>query len=412
MRYREFFMPAQTISDEITRVVPGESNEIDALDLLIVIAKKKRMIVFSSITAALVGAVISLLIPKLYTSMTRLLPPQQTQSSAVAMLAQFNPLASAMGKELGIKNPSDIYIGILRSRTVQDALINKFDLRKVYRYKTYQDTRLKLEDRSDIKAGKEGIITVAVQDRDPARAAEIANAYVSELIRVTQSLAVGEASQRRLFFERQVNTAKGELADAEVNLRVTQEKTGLIQLEGQAKAIIESAAILKAQIAAKRVQLDRMRLFAAPQNPDLLGAEQELVGLQQQLSVLEQKQSGNGDIQVATSKVPAAGLEYIRRYREVKYREAVFELLAKQYEAAKLDEAKNAAIIQVVDNAVKPEKKSSPKRWLIITLATVLGFCASCAWVLAQEIHQKLLSNPIANEKVQVLRQYIAQRMW
>jgi tyrosine-protein kinase Etk/Wzc len=406
-------MQTKALAEEIAPSLSQDSSEVDVLDLLVVLAKNKRMIVFATLGGTLVAILISFLIPSMYTSTTRLLPPQQTQSSAVAMLAQMNPLAALVGKDLGIKNPSDIYIGILNSRTVQDALINRFDLRKVYRYKTYQDARKKLEDRSDIRAGKDGIITIFVEDRSSKRAAEIANAYVTELRKVTQSLSVGEASQRRVFFEQQVQMARAELVDAEAALRETQEKTGLIQLEGQAKAIIESAAMLKAQIATKKVQLERMRLFATPQNPDFRGSEQELSGLEQQLALLEQKQSaGNGDIQIATSRVPAAGLEYVRRLREVKYREAVFELLAKQFEAAKLDEAKNAAIIQVIDQAVEPEKRSSPKRLLIISLGSIFALLLSCLYASFRESFHNLLTDPSKAIKLRILLGHLSTQDW
>ena len=380
-------------------------DEVTILDILIVLANRKNMIVQVTFVAAFAALVISFLIPKMFSATTRILPPQQTQSGAAAMLAQVNPLAAGIGKDLGLKNPSDLFVTMLRSRTVEDNLINHFDLRKVYNSKTYFDTREKLESRSSISASKDGTIAITIEDRDPRRAAELANSYVDELYKLTQTLAVTEASQRRLFFQRQLDTAKQDLAQAEGALRQTQEKTGLIQLDGQAKAIIEANAALKAQIATREVQFQRMKLFATEQNPEYQGLMQELAGLRAQLARVEQTQSGgNGEIQIATSKVPEAGMEYVRRYREVKYYETVFELLAKQYEVAKLDEAKSSAVIQVLDRALEPERKSSPKRSMIVIVAMLLAFFGSCALAICEEIYHQLQLNPETASKIQLIK--------
>jgi uncharacterized protein involved in exopolysaccharide biosynthesis len=384
------------------------SGDVILLDIFTIFAKHNRMIAQITLTATVVALVISFLIPKMFTATTRILPPQQTQSSAVAMLAQLNPLAAGLGKDLGLKNPSDLYITMLKSRTVEDNLVNRFDLRKLYGYKTYFDTRKKLEDRASISAGKDGVIAIAVEDRDPKRSADLANAYVDELYKLTQNLAVSEASQRRLFFEKQLPTAKQDLADAEVALRQTQEKTGLIQLDDQAKAIIESAATLKAQVAAKEIMLQRVGLFATEQNPEYKVLQQELNGLRAQLASAQQTQSGgNGEIGIATAKVPAAGLEYIRRYRDVKYYETIFELLAKQYEVAKLDEAKDAAIIQVMDQAVEPERKSSPKRGLITVITFFCAFVLASLGALVRESYDHMRQDPETNMRLRLIRRYL-----
>ena len=384
------------------------AEDVTLLDILIVLAKQKKMIAQVTIGATILALVISFVIPKKFTATTRILPPQQTQSSAVAMLAQLNPLAAGLGKDLGLKNPSDLFVTMLKSRTVEDSLIDQFDLRKEYGYKTYFDTREKLESRSSISSAKDSTIVVSVEDGDPKRAADMANAYVNELYKLSQTLAVTEASQRRLFFQSQLETAKQDLTVAEGALRQTQEKTGLIQLDGQAKAIIESTAALKAQIAAREVQLQRVRLFATEQNPEYQGLQQELSGLRAQLGRVEQTQTGgNGDIGIATAKIPAAGLEYVRRYRDVKYYEAIFELLAKQYEAAKLDEAKNAAIIQVMDKAVVPEKKSSPKRGLITVITFFCTFFLVSLWALIREIFDRMQKNPETVSRFQLFRKYL-----
>lgn len=395
---------------EPSKPLPGDTDgdEVNLLDVLILLAQRKKVIGYVTGGATLLAIIVSLLIPNTYTATTRLLPPQKPQSAAAALLAQLNPFAAGLGGDFGAQNESDLYVLLLKSRLVADDLIQRFDLRKVYRSKMDVDAREKLAGQSKFGVTKEGVIQIAVEDRDPKRAADMANAYVDALQKLTQGLAVTEASQRRLFYERELVTAKDRLSDAEVALKETQEKTGLIQLDEQAKALIQASALLRAQIAAKEIQLQRMRLFATAQNPDLQGAEQELSGLRAQLAIQERKAAGgNGDIQLATAKVPAAGLEYVRRLRDVKYSEAIFELLAKQFEAAKLDEANDATIIQVIEKAVPPERKSAPKRSQIVIITAVLSFVFAVFGVIAQDRYERQRRNQDWTARLHLFRTYL-----
>ncbi len=369
----------------------GPVDEITLMELLAIIAKRKSLIIRTTIIAAVLAAIISFLIPNCYTATTSLLPPQQPQSLASALATQMGGAGSMLGAvaggNLGLKNPNDIYIGMLKSRIVSDVLIKRFDLKKVYRDKRVSDARKDLQDATNIQSGKEGFITVSVEDKDRKRAADMANAYVEELRNLTSHMAVTEAGQRRLFFEEQLRIAKDDLANAEVAMKETQQKTGLIQLDSQAKAIIESVAQIRAQIAEKEVELRAMQFSATDQNPDLLRLREQLAGLRVQSAKLEgQQNTGAGDIQVPTGSVPEAGLQYIRRLRDVKYYETIFELLAKQLEASRLDEARQGAVIQVVDPAVEPDKKSSPQRSLIIIASIIFAFVGSIVWVSISEI--------------------------
>lgn len=349
-------------------------DEIHPLDLLIVLVRHKWLVIGTPIVTGVAALVASLMMTPVYTSTAKLLPPQQQQGSslAAAMLGQLGGLAGAASSIAGLKNPSDLYIGMLTSRTIEDRLIERFKLKERYEAKTMDDARKTLDSISKIDSGKkDGLISISVDDEDPKFAAELANAYVDELIRLTQTMALSEASMRRLFFEKQLKDAKDQLAEAEIALRKTQEKTGMIQPDGQVQAIISSIAQLKASIAAKEVQLKAMRTFATAQNPELLRTQEELYGLQAQLARLEKSQPAkDGDFMVATAKLPEVGVEYVRRLRDVKYHETLFEMLAKQYELAKIDEAKDTSVIQVLDKAVPAERKSKPKRALI-TLAGI-----------------------------------------
>jgi tyrosine-protein kinase Etk/Wzc len=388
---------------------PRETTEIDLLDLLIVLARRKKLIVWATVGSAVIAAIISLLIPNRYTATATILPPQQTQSTATMLMNQLagsglGSLAAMAGGGLGLKNPNDLYIGMLKSHTVEDRLIQQFGFQHIYSDKRLSDTRNDLEKYSDISSGKDGMIAISFEDKDPKRAAAVANSYVDELRDLTQHLAVTEASQRRLFFEEQVQQAKDDLANAEIALKDTQQKTGMIQLDSQAKAVIEAIGTLRGQIAAKEVQLQAMRSFATDQNPDYVVAEQQLAGLQAQLGKLEKQQpSDSSDPLMATSKVPGVALEYVRRVREVKYREAVFEALAKQYEAAKLDEAKEAAIIQVVDPATPPDRKSSPKRMLIVLAGGLLGLVIALFYVFGSEALQYVQKDHVQTARLNLL---------
>jgi len=385
----------------------GQPGEAQVLDLLIILSRRKHIILRTTLGVAVLAFGFSLCLPNRYTATASILPPQQVPSLAAAMAGQLGalgPMAALAQKDLGLKNPNDIYVGMLRSRTAEDALIGRFDLLRVYRVKRMSDARRKLENNSSIVLGKEGFVTISVEDKDRNRAPQIANAYVEQLRQLTQDLAVTEAGQRRIFFERQLQLARNNLADAEQALKQTEQSTGVIQLDGQAKAIIESVVRLRALMAAKEVELHAMRLFSTEENPDVMLGEHKLSGLRTQLALLEKQSGGPGDVQVPAGNVPEAGLQYVRKLRDLKYSEAIFDMLAKQSEAARLDEARTAAVIQVLDPAIVPDRKSSPQRTLIVVIVTMLGFFGSVGYVLSTEVLRRLHSDPAAHGRLAMLK--------
>jgi tyrosine-protein kinase Etk/Wzc len=396
-------------SEALSLDVPDDSR-IDLLDLLIVLAKRKWLILKVTLAAFTLAVIVSLFLQDRYTATATIMPPQQ-KSSASMLMSQMaggvGSLASLAGKDLGLKSPNDIYIGLLKSRTIQDGLISQFNLQQVYRDKRLSDARKDLEAFSKLVSGKDGLIEISVDEKDPNRAAAIANAYVEQLRMLTQHLAVTEASQRRVFFEQQLQQAKEDLSSAEVELKNTQQKTGMFQLDSQSKAIIEAVGRIRAEIAAKEVQLLTMGSFATELNPDYVVARQTLAGLRTQLTKLEQQPTDSDAPLLATGKIPAIGLEYVRRLREVKYREAIFELLAKQYEVAKLDESKEAAVIQVVDVALKPDKKSWPHRAIIVTVAGLCGLLFGTIWALSIEAIHRMRANRRISEQLGQLKFFI-----
>ena len=350
-----------------------DDNEVHLLDLAIIIGQHKMLVMGTPLLVGGLALGASLMMTPVFTSTAKIMPPQQQNSGMAAMLGSLGNVAGAAGGIAGLKTPSDLYVGLLESRSVADNLINRFKLKERYLTQTMDDTRSKLADASEfINGKKDGLISVSVNDKDAQFAADLANAYVYELTKLTKNLAFTEASQRRIFFETQLKDTKNKLADSEIALRTTQEKTGMIQPLAQVGAIISSVSQLKGTIAAKEVELNAMRTFATGRNPELLRIQEELRGMQIQLSKLEDNKAGQaGDSTVPTGKIPAVGVEYMRSARDVKYYETIYELVAKQYELAKIDEAKESSQIQLLDKAMPAERKSKPKRALI----TLAGLC-------------------------------------
>jgi|ERR1019366_710528 uncharacterized protein involved in exopolysaccharide biosynthesis len=382
-------------------------REVDAIAVLQVLANNKMRILKITLAAALLALIVSLLLPKMYTATTTVLPPQQNQSTATAMLGQLGAIAGLRSADLGLQNSDDLFVTMLHSRTIEDRLIDRFDLRRVYWVKQYQAARKTLESRSDILAEKEGLISVSVTDRDPKRAADMANAYVEELHELNGKLAITEAGQRRVFYQQQLDAEREALSQAEVALRQVQEKSGLIQPDAQGRAIVSAVADMRAQVAIHEVQLQAMRSYATENNPDVKRAQQELAALRAQLAKLERNtgELGNGNLQVPTRQLPAVELEYLRQLRDVKYHEAIYEFLSKQLEASRIDEAKDAILVQVVDKAVIPERKSGPRRTLIVLVTAIVAFLLSCLGVLLMETLRRKQEDPHERARLAQLRQ-------
>src|SRR6185437_3811335 len=358
--------------------VAAPEDEISLIDLLIVLAQRKRMILWVTGAFALVSAIIALLLPVRYTATVILLPPQQKSSLSEMFASQVGSLgglASLAGGSLGIKNPNDMYVAMFKSQTVEDGMIQRFGLMQEYHERYLSDARKKFEGYATVDgSGKDGLIHISVEDHDPKRAAELANGYVDEFRDLSEHMAITEAAQRALFFKQQLDQANENLVKAEDALVQTEKKTGIIQVDAQARALIESAASLNAQIAAKEVQIQGIRAYATSDNAQLVRAEQELDGLRAQLAKLGGSQDVSaGGIIVPKGLVPTASLEYVRKVRDVKYYDTIFNILAQQFELAKLDEAKEGALIQVVDPATPPDKRSFPKRIWIVIGGTFVG---------------------------------------
>jgi uncharacterized protein involved in exopolysaccharide biosynthesis len=392
-----------------TNVRAPQDDEISLLDLLIVLAERKRLIFWVTASFAILSIIVSLLLPVRYTATLTLLPPQQNSSLSAQLASQLGAVGGMLAMAGGggglLKNPNDMFVAMFKSQTVEDSMIKRFGLMQEYHKHYLSDARKAFEHYATVDgSGKDGLIHISVEDRDPRRAAELANGYVDQFRDLSQHLAITEAGQRRLFFEQQLKQANQNLGDAEEALKETQQKTGVIQLDSQAQALIQSAAALRAQITAKEVQIQAMQTYATGENAQLVEAQQELDALQAQLAKLGGDSENPDNIIVPKGQMTQAGMEYVRRLRDVKYYETIFDILARQFELAKLDEAKEGALIQVVDPAIPPDKKSFPKRSLIVIGATGLGliFGVFAAFIVAG--YERLRSNPSARDKLALLR--------
>jgi tyrosine-protein kinase Etk/Wzc len=385
-----------------------KDDNISVLDLLIVLAERKRIIAWFTLTSLVLAVIVSLLMPKRYTATVTLLPPQQNSTLSGVLASQLGNLgnvAALAGGSLGIRNPNEMYVAMFKSETVENAMVKHFGLMERYHERYLSSARKHFESNTTVSGdGKDGLIHISVEDGDPRRAAELANGYMDQFRDLSQHLAITEAGQRALFFKQQLEQAKDNLANAEQSLAQTEQETGLIQVDSQARALIESAAALNGQIAAKEVQIQAMQTYATGQNAQLIQAQQELDGLRAQLAKLGGSQDlSSGGILVPKGQVPKASLEYIRKLREVKSDETIFEVLVRQFELAKLDEAKEGALIQVVDPAIPPDRRSSPKRTLIVIGATFVGFLVGILWALGQSALERLKEDPETSSKLAFL---------
>ena len=400
-------VPAESSSDvEGPLVSPPDSR---MLDLLLIVGKQKRFVLKFLLAGAAIGVALALLLPRKYEAVVRVMPPQQSDSVASTLLTQLGPLAGFSTRELGLRSHSDVFIALLHSRSVADDLVRRFSLLQVYGKNTFTDARKRLDRVTEIDAGKEGVITIRVRDRSPERAMAIANGYVEELRSLSQTLAITEAGRRRIFFEHEVQSAAEELARAETAMKQTQETTGVLQLDSQSKALLEAYMSLRAQVAVKEVQIASMG-FAAPDNPDLLRAQQELAALRAELSRAERGQKEGVDLPLRS--MPSAGLEYVRHLRELKYRESVYELLLKQYEIARIDEGKDAAIIQVIDAAILPELQvyDWPVRTTVGIVAAAIFVLLGIVVAVWRELYRRARQDARVAMRIDLLKSYYLRR--
>jgi tyrosine-protein kinase Etk/Wzc len=355
-----------------------EQKEINILDIFIICLKRKRLIVLGSAVLALITAGAGLIMTPMFRATTGFMPPQASGGSSTMgqLLGQFAGVASLV---LGTtaSTTGNLYVGLLQTEGVLNTIIDKFDVMKVANLKTREDARdflIKSVLIADMNLDS-GIVTISADDPDPKRSMEMTNTFATELKKVFDSIATTDAGKRRVFFENQLNKTNKELANAELSLRNFAETTGAIRVDEQATATLQVIMGMKSTIAGKEVELEVLKTFAAKNNPDMKRAERELQSLRQQLKQLEERQEivTPGAV-IPTEQIPSLGMEYLRRYREFKYQEMLYELLVKQYEAARLEEAKESTPVQIIYEANLPTRPAKPRLFLLTFFAGGLGF--------------------------------------
>ncbi|MBI3610053.1 MAG: lipopolysaccharide biosynthesis protein [Nitrospirae bacterium] len=349
-------------------------DEINLLDYWKVLVKRRKMIGQIVAAAFIMSVIVSLLLPKIYASTASILPPQQEGSFSSAMVSQL-PGGSG-GGFLGMKSPADLWVGILKSGTVRDAIIARFDLMKIFKVKNREDAQKKLDQHVRIMKSKEDIISITVEDRDPRRTAETANAFVEELDRINKGIVMTSGRRMRVFVEERLKEAKEELRKTEDAVRAFQEKNRAVKLDDQSKAIIEAIGNVKGQLMAKEVELQTMLSYATSTNPQAEILKTQVEELKERLREMEEGKRipdnhSPKDIFIPTAQIPDLALQFARLVREAKVQETLYGLLTQQYEMARIQEAKDSPTVQVLDTAKVPERRSKPKRTSIVLLSTV-----------------------------------------
>ena len=371
------------------------NDEISLLDTLQTIVENLRLLVLGPMAVGVTALGICFLIPPTYTAKTQFLPPHQQQSSAANTLATLGSLGGLAGAVGSIKNPADQFLAYMKSVTLQDLLIERFKLLERYEVKTKTDARIVLTGNVKVASGKDGLIYVEVDDTDPQFAADLANAHVEELGKLLGKLATTEAQQRRLFFEKQLTIAKDKLIQSEIALKDTG-VSGSVLKSNPAYAVAAVAG-LQAAVTAQEVKLGTMRGYLAETAPEFKQAMNELANLREQLAKQEKDSPSTG------GKVTTAG-DYITKYREFKYHETLFELFSKQFELAKVDESREGAVIQVLDAAQPPERKSKPKNVQIVLISSMTAAVVLLFFVFIRHTLMRLGRNAEAAQKISFLQ--------
>jgi capsule polysaccharide export protein KpsE/RkpR len=360
---------------------------------------RRRFVWKSVLVGLLVGAAFAFLLPPEYESYTRLMPPDDQSNRGLAMITALAGkagggggagVAGMAGDLLGVKTTGAMFVGILASRTVQDDVIGKFNLQKVYRDKRLEQARIDLTKHTTVvEDRKSGIITITVTDRRAQRAREMANEYVSELNRVVTQLSTSAAHREREFLENRLVAVKQDLENAEKQFSQFSSKSGAIDIKEQGKAMVEAAAILQGQMMAAQSELEGLRQLYSDSNVRVRGAQARIAELQHQLEKLGGRpqnevvagSSEDSSIYPSIRRLPLLGVTYADLFREAKVQEIVFETLTQQFELAKVQEAKEVPSVKTLDPGSSPESRSFPPRMLLMALGGFLGCCIGISWL-------------------------------
>lgn len=348
-------------------------NPPTLLDYILVLAKNWKMIVGMPFIVAIITAIITMFMPNIYNAKAMILPGDDDSGNMMgAMMAQMGGLASLAGGLVGGSTKADLYVTMLKSETIKDPIIDRFKLMEVYKARFRQNVYKTLDESVAIGTGKkDGVITIAVDDIDPKRAAEMANAYIDELARFSAGLNMSGAGSNRVFLEKRITEARADLTKAEDDLKIFQSKNKSVSVTDQAKATIEGVSQLRAQLATQEVQLAALQRQFTDSSQEVKNLKTTITNLKSQISRLEGTSNGMSSSIPSIGSVPQLSQEYMRLMREFKIQEAVLEMLTKQYEVSKLSEVKDLSSFKILQKAKIPERKSGPKRSKVVILTFI-----------------------------------------
>lgn len=370
-----------------------ESEAIHLLDYWRVLKKRKRLIGIITGAVAIVSVIVTLLLPNIYAASASLMPPQQELGMSGLLSNLPNGLGGLAGNLPGTESKADVWAGILKSQTVRDGIIERFGLRERYEQDTIEETRKALDKLVDINKSEDNdIVSITVEDEDPKLAAQMANAFIEELDKVNKTVVMSSGKRTRIFVEKRLTEAKDELHSLEDQMKSFQERNSAVKIDEQAKTIIEAIGKIKGELMAREVELQTLMSYAAPTNPKVELLKTEVNGLKRKLSELEDGHKGakrNNSIFIPTSRIPNLDIQYARLLRDITVQQTLFELLTQQYEMSRIQEAKDSPIVQVLDYAKTPEKKSRPKRSILVLFSTFSAFSFGVFLSFFQEYIEK-----------------------
>ena len=394
---------------EYEEFVEYEPRGLSLLDLMLVLARRKSMIIKITMLFAVGSIIASLLMTKLYVGSARILNPVE-KSSAMSLLEQ--QAGSVAGLFFAGSEKGNVYVSMLQSRNVRDRVLDRF-APKNWRELAGPGKEMGMGDLVSehigtltVTAEKDNTLLVSVEYTDQGKVADIANAYVDEMEKLANEFAMTEATKRLNYFEGELANARMSLTRTEQLFREYQEKTGVYMGEAQLTANIQNRINMRAQVAAKEIQLRSLLAYATRQNPEVVKLEKEISGLKEEIKRLEDD-PGTGDPLNPLGGMPAARFEYLEKYRDWKFQEVLYNTLLRLYETARLDQSYSPVVIQVLDRAEMPEYRSKPKRKMIVVLATFLGFFLAVFLAFVAEAWKRAAEDPEQAEKVEEFRGHV-----
>jgi len=393
-------------SEELSSAPPFlelQTERVDLLPYFRVLWDRRKFLRKAAVVAFLASALIAYLLPSRYRAITRLMPPDSQSASGLGILAAISGKGGGLGGSsgmsnfgglagdlLGVKSTGALFVGIVASQTVQDRLIEEFDLRHRYWDTKIEDARTDLAEHTDVsEERKSGIITIGVADRDPERAAAMARAYVAELDRLVAQVSTSSARRERIFLEDRLKTVKADLDTAAKNFSNFASKNTAIDIPAQGKAMVEAAANLQGRLIAAQAELSGLQQIYTGNNVRVRASQARVAELQKKLNEIGGGASEDtqevGALYPSIRRLPVLGVTYADLFLKTKIQETVFEMLTQQYELAKVQEAKEIPSVKVLDVATTPTKRSFPPRILITLFGMLLGLAAAMAWVIFRQ---------------------------